>query len=59
MLSAVWDDNDTLVAVVEIEGEQAVLRAEADGSLTRVSDIRPQRNMSIQFFLPSKTFGQN
>lgn len=59
VLSAVWDDNDTILAVVEIEGEQTVLRAEADGSLTRVSDIRPQRDMSIHFSLPSKTFGQN
>lgn len=59
VLAATWDDDDTLVVVVEEGREQAVLRAEADGALTRVSEIRPARNMSVEFFLPGKPFGQN
>ncbi len=57
--SAVWDDDDTLVALVEESGEQAVLRAESNGALSRVSDVRQTRDLSLEFFLPGKPFGQN
>ncbi|MGH3346046.1 MAG: hypothetical protein ACRDO4_03610, partial [Nocardioides sp.] len=53
---AAWVDDDTLVAVVEQSGEQAVLRLEADGAATRVSDVRDAA-MSIEFFLPQSLFG--
>ena len=55
--AAAWEDDDTVVAVVEQGGEQAVLRLEADGSATRASDVR-QAQMSIEFFLPQHLFGQ-
>jgi len=55
--AAAWEDDDTLLAVVEQGGEQAVLRLEADGAATRVSDVR-EAQMSIEFFLPQHLFGQ-
>jgi hypothetical protein len=55
--AAAWEDDDTVVAVVEQAGEQAVLRLAADGTATRVSDVR-QAQMSIEFFLPQHLFGQ-
>lgn len=58
VMSAAWDDNDTIVAVVEENGEQAVVRAESNGSLTRSSDTA-EVQMSIAFWLPTKVFGQN
>jgi hypothetical protein len=42
---------------VEQGGQQAVLRLEADGTATRVSDVR-KAAMSIEFFLPQHPFGQ-
>ncbi len=55
--AAAWEDEDTVLAVVEQGGQQAVLRLEADGSATRVSDVRDAA-MSIEFFLPQHLFGQ-
>lgn len=55
--AAVWEDDDTVIAVVEQGGQQAVLRLEADGVATRVSDVRDAA-MSIEFFLPQHPFGQ-
>jgi hypothetical protein len=55
--SAAWEDDDTVLAVVEQGGQQAVLRLEADGTATRVSDVR-KAAMSIEFFLPQHPFGQ-
>ena len=57
VMAAAWEDDDTVVAVVEQGGEQAVLRLEADGAATRVSDVRDAA-MSIEFFLPQHLFGQ-
>jgi hypothetical protein len=54
--SAVWEDDDTVVAVVEQGGRQAVLRLEADGAATRVSDVRDAA-MSIEYFLPQDIYG--
>jgi hypothetical protein len=55
--AATWEDDDTLLAVVEQGGQQGVLRLEADGAATRVSDVR-EAAMSIEFFLPQHLFGQ-
>ncbi len=55
--AAVWEDDDTVIAVVEQGGQQAVLRLEADGTATRVSDVR-KAAMSMEFFLPQHLFGQ-
>jgi hypothetical protein len=55
--AAAWEDDDTVLAVVEQGGQQAVLRLEADGTATRVSDVR-KAAMSIEFFLPQHPFGQ-
>ncbi|HEX6151059.1 hypothetical protein [Nocardioides sp.] len=57
VMAAAWEDDDTVVAVVEQGGEQAVLRLEADGTATRVSDVR-DAEMSIEFFLPQHLFAQ-
>lgn len=57
VLAAAWEDDDTVVAVVNQGGEQAVLRLEADGVATRVSDVREEQ-MSVEFFLPQHLFGQ-
>ena len=54
---AAWVDDDTVMAVVEQGGEQAVLRLEANGAATRVSDVRDAA-MSIEFFLPKHLSGQ-
>jgi hypothetical protein len=55
--SAAWEDDDTVLAVVEQGGQQAVLRLEADGTANRASDVR-KAAMSIEFFLPQHPFGQ-
>lgn len=55
--AAAWEDEDTVVAVVNQAGEQAVLRLEANGAATRVSDVREER-MTVEFFLPQHLFGQ-
>jgi hypothetical protein len=55
--AAAWEDDDTVVAVVEQGGEQAVLRLDADGAATRVSDLRDSA-MSVEYFLPQHLFGQ-
>ncbi len=57
VLAAAWEDDDTVIAMVEQGGQQAVLRLEADGTATRVSDVRDAA-MSIEFFLPQHLFGQ-
>lgn len=59
VLEATWEDDDTVVAVVEQAREQAVLRFESDGSVTRVSELRSPQGMTIEFSLPGKPFGQN
>jgi hypothetical protein len=55
--AAAWEDEDTVLAVVEQGGQQAVLRLEADGTATRVSGVRDSA-MTIEFFLPQHLFGQ-
>jgi hypothetical protein len=55
--AAAWEDDDTVLAVVEQGGQQAVLRLEADGTATRVSGVRDSA-MTIEFFLPQHLFGQ-
>jgi phage terminase large subunit-like protein len=57
VLAAAWEDDDTVIAVVNQGGEQAVLRLESDGTATRVSDVREEQ-MSTEFFLPQHLFGQ-
>ena len=57
VVAAAWEDDDTVIAVVNQGGEQAVLRLEADGTATRVSDVREEQ-MSVEFFLPQHLFGQ-
>lgn len=55
--AAAWEDDDTVVAVVNQAGQQAVLRFEANGATTRVSDVREEQ-MSVEFYLPQHPFGQ-
>lgn len=55
--SAVWDDEDTVLAVVEQGARQAVVRFEVDGSAVRVSEPL-EASMSIEYFLPSHPYGQ-
>ena len=57
VVAAAWEDDDTVLAVVNQGGEQAVLRLESDGTATRVSDVREEQ-MSVEFFLPQHPFGQ-
>jgi len=52
VMSAAWDDEDTVVAVVEQGGEQQVLRFEADGSVTRSGEPR-RAQMSTEYHLPA------
>ena len=57
VVAAAWEDDDTVLAVVNQGGEQAVLRLESDGTAARVSDVREEQ-MSVEFFLPQHLFGQ-
>ncbi|QBR93594.1 hypothetical protein [Nocardioides euryhalodurans] len=51
VMSAVWEDDDTVVAVVEQGRNQQVLRFELNGSVTKSGEALPSQ-MSIEYFLP-------
>ncbi len=59
VLQAVWQDDETLVALVEQQGEQVVVTAHSDGRLEVVSPRLPVRNMSLHYLLPAFILAQN
>jgi hypothetical protein len=53
---AVWEDDDTLLATVEQDGKQSIVRAEFDGALSRVTPSLPTSDMSIEYRFPNHPF---
>jgi len=53
----VWEDDDTVLATVEQDGEQGIVRAELDGALSRVAPSLPTANLSIEYRFPNHPFG--
>lgn len=58
VMAAAWEDDDSVLAVVNQSGRQAVLRFDADGEVTRVSDQR-REVMTLEFMLPGDLPLQN
>jgi hypothetical protein len=52
----VWEDDNTVLATVEQDGEQSIVRAELDGALSRVAPQLPTANLSIEYRFPNHPF---
>ena len=52
---AVWEDDDTVIAKVEQDGKQSIVRAEFDGVLSRVTPSLPTSDLSIEYRFPNHT----
>jgi hypothetical protein len=55
---AVWEDEDSVIAVVGSHTKMTLVRADLDGTLTRVAEPRESVNLSVGFLLPKHPFGQ-
>jgi hypothetical protein len=49
-LQAVWEDDDSVLVVYELEGQQAILRLGTDGSVELASDVHPVSEMSYEIW---------
>ena len=58
VLAAAWEDDDTVLALVDQSGDQSVLRLGLDGTAVRTTEVVETRNMSVGYFLPQHLFGQ-
>ncbi len=52
-LQAVWEDDDTVLVVYELEARQAILRLGTDGSVELASDVLPVSEMSYEMWFGS------
>lgn len=52
---AVWEDDNTVLAVLDERGDQAMLRLEADGSIEAVTDVVTTRDMSLSLWFADAT----
>ena len=53
----VWEDDDTVLATVEQDGKQTIVRAELDGALSRVTPSLPTEGLNIEYRFPNHPFG--
>jgi hypothetical protein len=49
-LQAVWEDDDSVLVVYELEAEQAILRLGTDGSVELASAVHPVSEMSYEIW---------
>lgn len=56
---AAWEDDETVVAMLEQGGEQVVVTAHSDGRLEVVSPPVRVRELSLLYLLPGALLGQN